>query len=236
MDEIATFVVARDCRYPSGPYIRGREADMARRTPLHARKVDSTASSGVEGNARLTSSVAVILFLLLFVEGVTILQIGGLISTHVFIGVLLLPPLLLKIGSTSWRFARYYSGNPAYVRKGPPAPLLRLFGPLIVVLSLVVMASGFALVVVAPHSWRSQLLSIHQASFLLWFLVTAVHVLGHLPETLKLAPLDWIKATRRQVKGASARQWIQVSGLAGGLLLAMWITPYAVGWRAILSN
>src|SRR5487761_1942434 len=175
MDEIATFEVARDRRYPSGPYIRGREADMARRTPLHARKVDSTASSGV--------------------EGVTILQIGGLISTHVFIGVLLLPPLLLKIGSTSWRFARYYSGNPAYVRKGPPAPLLRLFGPLIVVLSLVVMASGFALVVVAPHSWRSQLLSIHQASFLLWFLVTAVHVLGHLPETLKLAPLDWVRAT-----------------------------------------
>lgn len=209
---------------------------MARRTPQHARSSDVSELDGVEGNARLTSSVAAILFLLLFVEGVTILQIGGLISTHVFIGALLLPPLLLKIGSTSWRFARYYTGSPAYLRKGPPAPLLRLFGPLVVVLSLVVMASGFALVVVAPHSWRSQLLQIHQASFILWFLVTAVHVLSHLPETLKLAPLDWVRITRRQVKGASTRQWIQVVGLALGLVMAMWITPYAAGWRTLLSN
>jgi len=209
---------------------------MARRTPLHARIDDATESGGVEGNARLTSSVAAILFLLLFVEGVTILQIGGLISTHVFVGVLLLPPLLIKIGATSWRFLRFYSGNPAYVRKGPPTPLLRLFGPLIVVLSLAVMISGFALVVVAPHSWRGQLLQIHQASFLLWFLVTAVHVLGHLPETLKLAPLDWVRATRRQVRGASTRQWLQVLALAIGLIGALWITPYAAGWRALISN
>jgi hypothetical protein len=209
---------------------------MARRTPQHTRTSDLSELDGVEGNARLTSSVAVILFLLLFVEGVTILQIGGLISTHVFIGALLLPPLLLKIGSTTWRFARYYTGNPAYLSKGPPAPLLRLFGPLVVVLSLVVMASGIALVVVAPHSWRSQLLQIHKVSFILWFIVMAVHVLGHLPETLKLAPLDWVRSTRRQVKGASTRQWIQAVGLALGLVMAVWITPYAAGWRNLYSH
>lgn len=211
---------------------------MARRTPLHARTLTPAPSSagGVEGNARLTSSVAAVLFLLLFIEGVTILQIGGLISTHVFVGVVLIPPLLVKIAATSWRFARYYSGNPDYVRKGPPSPLLRLFGPLIVVLSLAVMASGLLLVVVAPSSWRNQLLQIHQATFLLWFAVTAVHVLGHLAETVKLAPLDWVRATRRQVDGASARQWILVIGLALGLVMALWLTPYAAGWRVLLSN
>ncbi|NNN01854.1 MAG: hypothetical protein HKL86_08495 [Acidimicrobiaceae bacterium] len=209
---------------------------MARRTPLHARTSDASLTGGVEGNARLTSSVAAVLFLLLFAEGVTILQIGGLISTHVFIGVLLLPPLLLKIGSTSWRFVRYYTGNPAYLRKGPPAPLLRLFGPLIVVLSLAVMASGVALVIGAPPSWRTQLLGIHKVTFVLWFLVTAVHVLGHLPETLKLAPRDWVRPTRRQVQGASVRQWLLVAGLAIGLICAVWITPYAVGWRTAFTH
>ncbi|HUV57774.1 MAG TPA: hypothetical protein VMV96_03095 [Acidimicrobiales bacterium] len=211
---------------------------MARRTPRHARTATpiSQSTGGVEGNARLTSSVAAVLFLLLFIEGVTILQIGGLISTHVFVGVVLIPPLLLKIATTSWRFVRYYGGSPAYVRKGPPAPLLRLFGPLIVVLSLAVMTSGLLLVVVAPSSWRNQLLQIHQATFLLWFVVTAVHVLGHLAETLKLAPLDWARATRRQVGGASARQWILVIGLVLGLVLALWLTPYAAGWRVLLSN
>jgi hypothetical protein len=204
--------------------------------PQHARTSAPSGSGGVEGNARLTSSVGAVLFLLLFIEGVTILQIGGLISTHVFVGILLIPPLLLKIATTSWRFIKYYTGDSEYQRKGPPAPLLRLLGPLIVVLSIAVMASGIGLVVIAPHSWRNQLLQIHQATFLLWFAVTAVHVLGHLAETTKLAPLDWVRATRRQVDGASARQWILVIGLAIGLLSALWITPYANGWRVLLSN
>lgn len=209
---------------------------MARSTPKHARLETAPPNGGVEGNARLTSSVAAVLFLLLFVEGLTILQIQSLITTHVFIGLLLIPPLVIKVASTSWRFFRYYTGNVDYVRKGPPAPLLRLFGPLIVVLSIAVMVSGLALVVVAPHSWRAQLLQIHQASFLLWFVVTAVHVLGHLAETAKLAPLDYVRATRRQVRGATTRQWLLLVSLVVGVAVAFWITPYAAGWKVILGN
>lgn len=211
---------------------------MARRTPLHARAPsrETHRADGADGNARLTSSVAALLFLFLFIEGVTILQIGGLIGTHVFVGVVLIPPLLVKIATTSWRFARYYRGAPAYVRKGPPAPLLRLLGPLIIVLSIAVMASGVLLVVGAPTSLRAQLLQIHQATFLLWFAVTAVHVLGHLAETLTLAPRDWVRATRREVRGASWRQWTLVASVALGLVLALWITPYAAGWRTLLGH
>ncbi len=208
---------------------------MTRRTPRHARAT-SRGADGVEGNARLTSSVAAVLFLLLFVEGVTILQIGGLISTHVFIGMMLIPPLLVKIATTSWRFARYYGAAPSYVRKGPPVALLRLLGPFVIVLSLAVVGSGVLLVVGAPTSWRAQLLQLHQATFLLWFAATAIHVLGHLGETLKLAPLDWVRATRRQVHGASWRQWTLVISLALGLVLALWITPYAASWRTLIGN
>ena len=85
------------------------------------------------------------LFVLLAAEGVTILQVGRLITPHVFIGMLLVPPVLLKMGSTPWKFARYYLGTPAYRQKGPPLLALRLLGPFVVVLTLAVFASGIAL-------------------------------------------------------------------------------------------
>ena len=65
--------------------------------------------------------------------------------------------MLLKIGSTGWRFVRYYRGSPAYRRKGPPPVLLRLLGPAVVILTVVLLASGVALVV-GPHSLRHTLL------------------------------------------------------------------------------
>ena len=205
---------------------------MARRTPLHARPRERSRSGGVEGNTRLTSSFGAILFVLLFVEGLTILSIGSLLTPHIFIGVLLIPPVLLKIGSTSWRMAKYYLGNREYRHKGPPAPLLRILGPVVVVLTVVLLGSGVALVVGAPTSWRPQLFTIHRASFVLWFAAMAIHVLGHLVETAKFAPRDWLPYTRRQVKGATTRQWTLAAALAVGVVAAIAILPYTANWRA----
>ena len=61
-------------------------------------------------NARLTASNAVVLLALLEAEGVTILRVRALLTPHVFIGMVLIPPVLLKVASTGWRFARYYRG------------------------------------------------------------------------------------------------------------------------------
>jgi len=208
---------------------------MARRAPLHARAPRPDEEAGVEGNARLTSSIAVVLLVLLFLEGVTILQIGALVRPHVFIGLLVIPPVLYKVATTTWRFVKYYVGDPAYRKKGPPLTLLRLLGPVVVVLTLLVIGSGVGLVVIAPTSWHSRLLLVHKASFVLWFGAMAVHVVGHLVETARFAPRDWLHHTRREVRGASLRQWIVASSLAAGLLVATWITPYAANWR-IISN
>ncbi|HEV3187366.1 MAG TPA: hypothetical protein VGZ04_04880 [Acidimicrobiales bacterium] len=185
--------------------------------------------AGVEGNARLTSSVAAVIFVVLAVEGVTILRIGRLLDAHVFIGLLLIPLVLAKIASTTWRFAKYYRGDPAYRRKGPPALFLRLLGPLLIALTLIVLASGIALIE-APTSFRQNLMTIHKASFILWIAVMAVHVLGHLGETIRLAPRDWLLRTRRQVSGASSRQWLLVWSLALGLVIALALTPQVYGW------
>ena len=79
-------------------------------------------------------------------EGLTILgHVRGLLSTHVFIGMMLVPPVLVKTASTGYRIYRYYTGDPAYVDKGPPPLLLRLLGPFVIATTFLVIASGVAL-------------------------------------------------------------------------------------------
>ena len=198
----------------------------ARPGPAH-RKPAGSPDAGVESNARLTGATAAVLLALLAVEGVTVLRVGPLLRWHVFIGMLLVPPVLLKIGSTTWRFARYYLGSPAYRRKGPPPLLLRLLGPAVVILTVVLLASGIALVL-APHSLRHSLLFVHKASFVLWFGALTLHVLGHLLDTARLAPLDWVRRTRRDVAGATARQWALAASLVlGAGLGALMLAPAA---------
>ena len=117
-----------------------------------------------------------------------------------------------------WRFARYYRGDPAYRRKGAPPLLLRLLGPAVVILTVVLLASGVGLLLVGP-SWLPLLLKVHKASFVLWFGAMTIHVLSHLGEVFRLAPRDWVRRTRRDVTGAAPRQWlIAVSLVAGGML------------------
>jgi hypothetical protein len=189
-------------------------------------------SDGVEANARLTGSTAAVLFVLLAAEGVTILRIHPLLTPHVFIGMLLVPPVLLKFGSTMWRFARYYRGDPAYRAKGPPPVALRLLGPLVVVLTFVVFATGIVLLL-GPTGLRSQMLLLHKASFIAWLAVLALHVLGHLLDTARLAPRDWLPRTRRQVRGSGLRQWTVVASLALGLVLAVVVVPSVGTWLAV---
>jgi len=154
--------------------VDGRE----RITAPRQRRAERRADAGVAGNARLTAANAAVLLVLLAAEGATILRIRPLISPHVFIGMVLIPPVLVKLASTTWRFACYYRGAPAYRRKGPPPVVLRLLGPIVVLLTLVLLASGVALLLVS-RSWLPLMLTVHKASFFLWFAATTIHVLGH---------------------------------------------------------
>ena len=187
---------------------------------LHAREV-----AGVEGNARLTAAIAAIIFILLAVEGVTILQVGPLLIPHVFIGVLMIPVVVLKIGTTTWRFAKYYLGDEEYRRKGAPPIILRMLGPALIALTIIVLGSGIGLVLL-PQNFRDQMFFFHKVSFILWFIAMTIHVLGHVVETATLAPRDWVAHTGRDVARASTRQWVLVWGVAVGIPLAMLITSH----------
>lgn len=172
-----------------------------------------------EANARLTATVAVVLLVGLAAEGVTILQIHRFLSLHVFIGALLVPPVALKTASTTWRFARYYLGDPEYRRKGPPHPALRILGPFVVILTAILFASGIALLFV-PASWHGRMLTLHKGSFVVWFGAMAIHVVGHLIDVGRLAPRDWVRRSRGRVKGVWVRQGAVAVSILVGLALA----------------
>jgi len=184
---------------------------------------------GTEANERLTASTALVLLILLAVEGVTVLQIRPLLTVHIFVGMLLIPPVLVKLSSTLWRFAKYYLGSPDYRVKGPPPAALRVLGPFVALLTIVLFASG-VLLLVGPSSWRSQMLLDHKASFILWFVCMSVHVMGHLGETAKMATKDWTVRARSMVAGSKSRRRVLMASLVVGLLLAVVTTPYAGHW------
>jgi hypothetical protein len=192
------------------PSERARRVERARRR----------ARARVEANARLTAATAAVLLVLLAIEGVTVVRIHQLLTWHVVVGMILVPPVLVKMGSTGWRFARYYAGHPAYREKGPPAPLLRLLGPFVVMLTVVMLASGIALLL-DPHGLGGRLLLVHKASFVLWFGAMTIHVLGHLAETGRLAARDWRPRTRSLAPGARARTLLLVVSLAVGVALGV---------------
>lgn len=134
--------------------------------------------AGVEGNSRLTSMTGMVLLGLLAVEGFTVLSVRQMISLHIYLGVLLIGPVLLKCATTMYRFARYYTGAAPYVRKGPPHVILRVLGPVVVVSSVVLLGTGIALIAAGPDH-RQPWIGLHKASFIIWFGVMVIHVLGH---------------------------------------------------------
>jgi len=185
---------------------------------------------GVAGNARLTGAAAAALLVLLAAEGATIPFIGPLLGPHIFIGMLLIPPVALKLGSTGYRFARYYTGSPTYVEKGPPLLVLRVLAPGVVLTTLALFATGVALLVDGPPS--NTLLFAHKAGFIAWVALMTLHVLGHLLEVPSLASADWRRAgpPEARLAGAGLRTLSLATAILAGVALAVLTFSAAGPW------
>jgi len=184
---------------------------------------------GAEGNERLTAASGAALFLLLAAEGVTILSIRQLLSPHVFIGMLLVPPVLLKLGSTGWRFFRYYTGSSEYRAKGPPLLPLRLLAPVVVASTLAVFASGMALLALGPGRGHGIVLGLHKATFVVWLVATGIHVLAYVRRVPGLTAADW-RAGRGGIDGSLARRAVLGATVVAGAILAVATLRYAAPW------
>lgn len=208
--------------------------DAARRTPVARRRIATRLTGGgTDGNQQITTITGTILLVLLAALGVTILQIGQLLWLHLFLGLLLIGPVALKMASTGYRFARYYTHNATYRRKGPPEIALRLIAPIVVATTLVVFVSGVVLLFVGPAD-RGQLVLIHKVSFFAWLAFTSLHVLGHLPRMP--ATLRSVRRPTAELPGlqtGAAGRWLSIGGaLVGGVVLAVVLIPDFSIWTA----
>lgn len=190
-------------------------------------------TGGPAGNARLTAWTGLVLLVLLAVEGVTLIDVRGLITWHVVVGALLVPPALLKTATTGWRMVRYYAGNRDYRLAGPPPLLLRLLAPIVVVSTLALLTTGIIVGVVGPDSARgslwgspASLLFLHQASFAVWVVATTLHVLGRLVPAARIIGGRAASA----VEGRVFRSTAVLAVLAVAVWVATVVLSASQGW------
>ncbi|HXX77238.1 MAG TPA: hypothetical protein VEI53_02005, partial [Ktedonobacteraceae bacterium] len=130
--------------------------------PLKKISMDVKQDAAVVGNERMTALVGTVLLVLIVAEIMIAAKMHVLLPIHIFVGVLLTFPLFLKIGSTGYRFLHYYTGSPAFVRKGPPRLEMRLLAPLLLLASLSLVTSGITLALLGPTTvWSVWVLRLH---------------------------------------------------------------------------
>jgi hypothetical protein len=220
----------RDGPRHDGPRDDGRTPD-----PVPGR-LDRT--GGADGNERLTAATGAVLLVLFAAEGFTILSIHQLMTVHFFLGMLLIGPVLLKAATVCYRFARYYTGAVEYRRKGPPAPLLRVLGPVVLGTSLGVLGTGVMLAV--DQSAAGPWLFLHKACFVLWFGAMTIHVLAYMWRLPRLIGADLaghhgaghhgVGQARQILAGRPARWLLLGASILAGLVIALTTVHLAVPW------
>lgn len=189
-----------------------------------------------DGNARLTALTGVMLLVLFAAEIVTeILGVRNVLTAHVVIGYLLAPPVLVKLGSTGWRMAKYYRGDPDYRRRGAPRTHLRMLGPVMVVLTVALVGSGI-LAYNGPHSLHAPALDVHKVSFYLWLVAVVAHVVPHFLEAVGQAAADLLGRAGVRVPGAAARRALVLGALALGVVLAIALSGHAGSYLALFPK
>lgn len=183
-------------------------------------------TDGPERNLRLTALTGAVLLVLLAVEGFTLLSLRAMLSWHIFVGILVVPVVLLKLGSTGYRFYRYYTHRPDYVRAGPPPLLLRLLGPVVVLSTLALLGTGIALIAIGPG--RGPILLLHQASFVVWFGALGAHVLGHLHRLPRALGADL--GGRSELGRSWTRLVLVAAAVVIGAIAAVAVLPYDTAW------
>ena len=186
-----------------------------------------------DGNERLTATVGLTLIVLSVVEIATLLLgLGTYLHAHVFVGLALLPPIALKLGSTGWRFARYYSSNEAYRLKAAPQIVMRLLAPLLVLFTALLFGSGVAMAFV--HGSRLDLARrIHGPAAAGWMITLGVHVVVYARRAVRLFRRD---VRRPTLVGARVRTSLVAAMAAAGLVVALATLPVQHLWVHLPSH
>ncbi len=178
-----------------------------------------------DGNERLTAAVGLVLLILTVIElGTIVFGLHQFLSLHAFVGFVLIPPVLLKLASTGWRFARYYTGSEPYRLKGAPELAMRLLAPLLVTATVVLFGSGVAMGILHGHSLVLAR-RLHGPVSVLWMVLVGVHVLVYLKRALISGKHDVTAASRASVRGASGRTYLLAGAIVAGVVAGVGTLP-----------
>jgi hypothetical protein len=205
--------------------------DVARTTTRGEVAIGQAATdASVAGNGRLTALTGLTLLALFTAEIVTvILRVSSVLTAHVAIGLAIAPVVLLKIGSTGWRFVNYYRGDRAYVRRGAPPGYLRILGPVLITATVVLLGSGI-LAFAGPHWLHGAALTTHKTLFYPWLLILIVHTAAHFAEVIRLAAADLLTRSRTRLASVGARMYVLGAALVAGAVLAVAFTGHTGGY------
>ena len=174
---------------------------------------------GVEANARLIGYASVALLIPLIADVITGIRPGLL--AHALIGFLLVPLVLLKLGSVGYRFLRFYAGDPRYRAAGPPALVMRLIAPALVLLTVALFATGIELWLFG-FRFGDQWLTWHKAVFVLWFLAALFHAVAYVRRAPELVLAD----SHDRLLGVGARRSVVIGSLVLGAALVLAMLPF----------
>jgi hypothetical protein len=198
----------------------------ARLLPVTDQMIDRDAGSSVTsvaGNELLTSITGFVLFVLLGLIGITVLQVRSLLPEHLLLGFVIIPPLGLKMFSTGYRFVRYYTGDRLYRKAGPPALMLRLIAPIVVLSTLTLFGTGLELWAFGLR-FGSVWIAAHKLSFLVWLPFTLIHAFSYFNRSADAVAAD---LSGKAPDGAFARRSLVVGSLVAGAVLALASLAYA---------
>lgn len=166
-----------------------------RRPPL---VVPADAIPVAVANSRLTAILGLTLLILFALQVVTVLAgVRSVLTWHVVLGLILLPPVGLKLTSVTWRMVSYHRGRDGFADITPPPPALRVLGLFLAGLTVALLVSGITLLD-GPGWAQSPALLVHQVSFYAWLAAVVVYVVPHFLQAVHLAKRDWA----RRVGGA----------------------------------
>jgi hypothetical protein len=196
-------------------------------------------TGGPAGNSLLTAWTGLVLLILAVGELLTLFDVRGLITWHVALGALLVPPAVMKTASTGWRMACYYVGRTPYRQAGPPPLLMRLLGPVVVVSTLGLLGTGVLLVLLGEEHSHQGLISLlgfrldwvtaHQAFFAVWVAAAGLHLLGRIVPALSATVVPGSGAV---VPGRWARVLWLVAMVASAAALAVLLVHADSSWTS----
>jgi hypothetical protein len=181
---------------------------------------NGAADMRVFGNRALTLWAGLLLLPGLAVVALSGLVFGNYWQLHYIAGLSLIPLLLVKLGSTTYRALSYYTRRAMYRAAGAPEWVGRLLAPALIVSTIVAMATGIWMW--SQHSEAQPWAKLHVLSVLAMGACVGLHVLLRTPISLQAVTTDGFAALRHNVPRirialvAIALAIGLIVGLAGG--------------------